>query len=190
MKSNQAFSNKLLKVLIIGGVITISAVNPFFGLLTAKVVEEELKKRKWEKLREDLYYLKRRKFIHVYRNSDGSYKIRPTNKGRCQITKYNLKNIKIEIPRKWDQCWRLVIFDIPTKKQQGRFALLAKLKELGFIMIQRSVWAYPFECKNEITVISRAFEMDRYTQYLVCHEISAGEYLCREFEKRNGFKLS
>src|SRR3989338_6282056 len=122
-KRNQAFSNKLLKALVIGGVVTIAAVNPFFGLLAAKVVEEELKKKKWKELK------------------------------------------------------------------KGRLALLAKLRELRFIMLQKSIWAHPFECQNEVTVLARAFEVDKYVQHLVCSSVSASEYLKREFEKRNNTKL-
>ena len=169
--------------------MTIAAINPFFGLLTAKIIEEELKKRKWDKLRNDLYYLKRRGFIKVDKSSDGSYRIRPTDKGKDRVKKVFLEDVSIKIPKKWDGYWRLVVFDIPAVKKQARYALLAKLKELGFIMVQRSIWAHPFECKKEIAVLSRAFGVERYIHQITCHEISAGEDLRYEFEKRNSVKL-
>src|SRR3989338_8257718 len=190
IKINQAFSNKLLKVLVVGGVITIAAVNPFFGLLAAKVIEEELRKRKWQRFRRDLYYLKRRGFIEVDQNSDGSYLVRATSAGKRQAKKYDLDDIFIQIPKKWDKQWRLVMFDIPVGKQQGRLALLSKLRQLGFIMLQKSIWAHPFECQNEVAVLARAFEVDKYVHQLTCDNISAGEYLKNEFEKRNNTKLN
>ena len=188
-KRNQAFSNKLLKVLVVGGVVTIAAVKPFFGLLAAKVIEEELKKRKWKGLRRGLYSLKRRGFIDVEQNADDSYSVRATNTGKLQAEKYALDDIFIETPKKWDKQWRMVIFDIPAEKQKGRLALLSKLRELGFIMLQKSIWAHPFECQSEVAVLARAFEVDKYVQHLVCNSVSAGEYLKREFEKRNNTKL-
>ena len=188
-KRNQAFSNKLLKALVIGGVVTIAAVNPFFGLLAAKVVEEELKKKKWKELKRGIHYLKRRGFIEIEQNTDGSYSVRSTDAGELQVEKYDLDNVFIKIPKKWDKQWRLVIFDIPAEKQKGRLALLAKLRELRFIVLQKSIWAHPFECQNEVTVLARAFEVDKYVQHLVCSSVSASEYLKREFEKRNNTKL-
>ena len=189
IKRNQAFSNKLLKVIVVGGVVTIAAINPFFGLLTAKVIEEELKKKKWKELRRGLYSLKRRGFIDVEQHAGGSYSVRATNVGKLQAEKYDLDNIFIKMPKRWDRQWRMVIFDIPAEKQKGRLALLAKLRKLGFIMLQKSIWAHPFECQDEVAVLARAFEVDKYVQHLVCSGVSAGEYLKREFEKRNNTKL-
>jgi len=189
MDSHISFPNKLLKVIIVTGVVTIVAVNPFIGLLVAKSIEEEMKKRKWGKIRKDLYYLKRRGFIEMGRNSDGSYQIRATTKGKSWSQNKALDEVSIKIPKKWDGYWRLLIFDIPTEKYKARFALLAKLKKLGFIMLQKSVWAHPFECKKEINVLVKAFGVERYVHQLACKEISAGDFLRLEFEKINNIKL-
>ena len=188
-KRKPIFSDKLLKALVASGVITIAAVNPFFGVLAAHVAREELRKRKWRRFKDDLYYLKRRGFISMARNSDGSYRVKSTVAGRQQAAKYKLDDIFIKTPKKWDKCWRLVIFDIPTTKQKARLALLAKLKGLGFIMLQKSVWVHPFECHNEIIVLAKAFGVSRHIQQLTCNKVSAGEYLQGEFEKRNNTKL-
>ena len=189
MKRSQAFSNKLLKVLVVGGVVTIAAVNPFFGLLAANVIEEELRKRKWKRFNDDLYYLKCRGLIKTYQNQDGSYRVISTNKGHRQVAKHDLENIKIKIPQKWDRYWRFVIFDIPTEKQKGRLALLSGLRRLGFIKFQKSVWAHPFECKYELAMLAKTSGMEEYVLWLVCRDTSAGNYLRNEFEERNTIKL-
>jgi len=189
MKRSQAFSNKLLKVLVVGGVVTIAAVNPFFGLLAAKVVEEELKKRKWKRFKDDLYYLKRRGLVKTYQNRDGSYQVISTAEGRRQVAKYDLEDIKIKVPQKWDKYWRFIIFDIPTEKQKGRLALLSGLRRLGFIKFQKSVWAHPFECKNEVAMLAKTSGIEEYVHWLVCRDTSPGSYLQDEFEKRNAIRL-
>jgi len=189
MKRSQAFSNKLLKVLVVGGVITIAAVNPFFGLLAAKVIEEELKKRKWRRFKDDIFYLKRRGLVKMYQNRDGSYRVISTTEGRRRVARHDLDNIIIQIPQKWDRCWRLIIFDIPTEKQKGRLALLSRFRQLGFIKLQKSVWAHPFECKNEVAIFAKAFDVEECIHWLVCRDTSACDYLQNEFEKRNTVKL-
>ena len=184
------FPNKLLKVLVVGGVITIAAINPFFGLLTAKVIEGELKKRKWKRFKDDLYYLQNRGLIKMHRNPDGSYKVQSTGNGRRSVKNMFSDNVVIKVPPKWDRQWRLVIFDIPAVKKQARYALLARLKKFGFVMLQRSVWAYPFDCQKEIWFLARMLEIENYIQCIKCSEISGGEYLKREFERINQTQLT
>lgn len=190
VKRKQAFSNKLLKALAIGGVVTIAAVNPFFGVIASYVVREELRKMKWKNFNDRLYYLKRRGFVEVDQNPGGSYLVKVTASGRRQIKKYNLDDILIKTPKKWDKQWRMIIFDIPVEKQKSRLALLSKLRELGFIMFQKSIWVHPFECRDEIFVLARAFEVDKHVEYILCKDVSAGEYLREEFEKRRNIKLA
>ena len=190
MKKGQASTNKLLKVIVVAGVIGIAAVNPFFGVLASYVARDELRKRDRKKIYNNLDYLKRRGFVRAVKNIDGSYKIIPTSRGKFHLKKYEVEDIFIQVPKKWDKKWRLAIFDIPTAKQKARLALLTKLKQLGFVMLQRSVWAHPFECRKEITVLSKTFEIDEYVQQLTCDDTTAGDYLKEEFENKNSMKLT
>ena len=70
-----------------------------------------------------------------------------------------MDDIKIKKPKKWDKQWRIVIFDIPEKFKGAREALREKLKELGFVELQKSVFAYPFECEDEINFIVEVFQI-------------------------------
>lgn len=47
--------------------------------------------------------------------------------------------------KKWDGKWRVVIFDIEEKSRKKRDLLRLKLRELGFGMIQESVWISPYD---------------------------------------------
>lgn len=47
--------------------------------------------------------------------------------------------------KKWDSLWRIVAFDIPQKKARLRDTLRKKLKELGFGMLQESIWVSPHD---------------------------------------------
>lgn len=189
INKDRPFSRILLTTLLISGAVLVAATNPYFGIKAIEAVQKELKRRKWRQLQNDLYYLRRRGYIDVESNPDGTYLVKTTKAGQEQAFKYNLDNLSIKVPKKWDRNWRLIIFDIPAHRQKARLALLAKLKELGFIMLQRSIWAHPFECKKEIAVVGKAFEVERYIHEITCHEISAGDILADEFKKRNNSKL-
>ena len=189
VQRKRAFVNNLLKALVISGLVIVASTNPLFGIRAITALQKDLKRKKWNDLKKGLHYLKYRGFIEVDQNPDGSYSVKPTKIGEQQAQKYVLDDIFIKIPKKWDKKWRVVIFDIPTEKQKGRLALLAKLRELRFIMLQKSVWVHPFECYSEVAVLAKAFEVDRHLNYLTCADVSAGDYLRDEFEKRNGLKL-
>ena len=49
-----------------------------------------------------------------------------TQKGEELLGKYELKDFKIEKPRKWDKKWRVVIFDIKEKNHERYFKVYFK----------------------------------------------------------------
>ncbi len=88
-----------------------------------------------------------------------------TDKGKKRLLEYDFENIEHKA-RKPDGKWRLSIFDIPEDKSPGRKALGAKLKELGFHPMQKSVFIHPYECKDEIDFITEMFELAPYVRFL------------------------
>ena len=52
--------------------------------------------------------------------------------------------------RKWDGKWRMVIFDIKEKFKLVRKALRDKLKQLGFGMLQKSVYISPYDFEEDM----------------------------------------
>lgn len=47
--------------------------------------------------------------------------------------------------RRWDRKWRILVFDIAEKSKKTRDSLRRKLRELGFGMLQESVWVSPYD---------------------------------------------
>ena len=89
-----------------------------------------------------------------------------TESGRKKALQYKIDEIKIKQPGSWDNLWRLTIFDIPEKKRRARDALRNKLRELGFLELQKSVFIYPFSCRDEIDFITEYFEIRPYVRYI------------------------
>ena len=73
----------------------------------------------------------------------------------------------------------------------ARCALIDKLKELGFIMIQKSVWAHPFECREELTVLGRAFNVESYMYCFMASDFDGHQNnnLKIKFERKNKVML-
>ena len=69
-----------------------------------------------------------------------------------------IDDLKIKKPKKWDKKWRLVAFDISQSKKIYREAFRGKLKDLGFISFQKSIWISPYNCKDEINLLIDFFD--------------------------------
>ena len=188
-KFKESFSYKLLKALAMGGSIVLASSNPYFGLKIGEAFKRELSRKKWGEFHKEINKLKRKKRINVSQNSDGSYNVEITNLGKNLVAKYNLDDLVVKQPDQWDGFWRFCSFDIPGVKKQARQALLSKLKELDFIMAQKSLWTHPFECREELAVIAKAFEVKPYIHFFVAHDLDKDGFFRRKFSEKSGIYL-
>lgn len=109
--------------------------------------------------------------IECKENIDGSVSMVLSERGKKRILHYRFETITIQKPPHWDGYWRIVLFDVPERLKQGRDALSQKLKQLGFYSLQKSVFIFPYECRNEIDFIVEIFKLRPYVRYLVIKEI-------------------
>ena len=86
--------------------------------------------------------------------------------GAYRLLKNTTDMLAIDTNHAWDGHWRLVCFDIPKGKDKERLYFNRRLHELGFTMIQRSMWVHPYECTNEITQITDFVNLTRYITIL------------------------
>ncbi|MFH1854992.1 MAG: hypothetical protein ABH810_01105 [bacterium] len=104
-----------------------------------------------------------------------------TEKGRTKLVNFDIDTIKIK-SSKWDGKWKFVIFDIPEKSRIARDVLRRKLKEIGFVQLQKSVWVSPYECEDEIAFIASVYEVERYVNYIVALKVDHEQYLKSKFD--------
>lgn len=68
-----------------------------------------------------------------------------------ELTSAGWEKIKRKFPlfilrnKKWDQVFRLVIYDIEEENKKIRDIFRQKIKQLGFGMVQKSVWVTPYD---------------------------------------------
>lgn len=113
--------------------------------------------------------------------SDDSFQF--TKKGKMWIEKASLKYFSKRYP-KWDKKWRLIIFDIPSELNNKRDILRRRLKYMGFIMLQRSVFAIPYPCEEELSDICAELKIGDYVDIIIADSIGS-----REEELINLFKV-
>ena len=141
-----------------------------------KSFSREWKKINKNKLRDEIRQLYQSRMIRKRENKDGSITITLTEKGKMKALTFYFENMKLN-KGNWDGKWRMVTFDIPEKKRKGRDALRNKIKELGFYELQKSVWIYPFKCKDEIDFIIEFFGLRRYVRFVVVDSIDNEPHL-------------
>ena len=125
----------------------------------------------WKEIDKNRLYRVVREFyndrlVDFKEDKDGLAKIILTKEGEKKALKFKIDEMKIKKPTKWDDEWRVVIFDIPERFKKAREALRKKLKDLGFIKLQESVFVLPYECENEINFITEIFLIRPFVRFM------------------------
>lgn len=77
--------------------------------------------------------------------------------------------------KKWDGKWRVVIFDIAEVNKFARESLRRKLKELGFGMLQESVWVTPHDIGQDMREFLESKKLGAYAFVLEVSGFLAGD---------------
>ena len=85
--------------------------------------------------------LERRGLIERMANAPDDRICRLTAQGWLHVA--GGRDPEVRWARKWDQKWRLVIFDVPMAQNATRVRLRRYLRERGFGCLQNSVWIIP-----------------------------------------------
>lgn len=106
-------------------------------------------------LRLVIHRLDKRGYIKKYKN-ENQIVIGLTEAGRDWVLKHGNDTSN------WDGIWRIVIFDIPESHKKARNALRWKLKEWGFEIWQKSVWATKKPLSDHIRKLVMDLQIDNW----------------------------
>lgn len=107
--------------------------------------------------------------------------VRLTKKGLELLGMFQSDDIQIFPQENWDGVWRIICYDVPEQKKKQREYFRGKLVEFGFKFIQKSLWVYPYECKEEIAIISQNLGIAPFVAYLNTDYLPQQERLLRQF---------
>lgn len=154
-------------VLLQAGITLSLTTRPDVFFKVIKNTSKELERIDQRTLQRAVSNLYRSKLIDYKENNDGTTTLMLNEFGKKRALRYNLDAIAIEKPKKWDGWWRVVMFDIPEKRREGRVALVQKLAQLDFYPMQKSVFIFPYECKDEIEFLIEIFDLRKYVRLLL-----------------------
>ena len=96
-----------------------------------------------------------------------------TKNGREWLNKSHIRYFKNK--GEWDKKWRVLIFDIPQELHKNRIQLRRKLKSLGFVMLQKSVFVFPYPCHEEVGDICKKLCVSDYVDIILAESIGFKE---------------
>ncbi|MDO8593554.1 MAG: hypothetical protein Q7R59_01485 [bacterium] len=118
----------------------------------------------------------------VFEKRDGKKYARITKSGRKVLAfeqeKAKLSNTK---KRRWNGRWRVIIFDIPERRRRTRDRLRIVMQEVGFVRLQDSVWVFPYDCEDFVTLLKVELKIGAALLYMVVEHIENDKHLRAHF---------
>jgi len=188
LESNKKTKNKNIQAVLLEtvktvGIISLALIAPNATKLFKDFFPSDKKRQYDHYLKSSVAKLVEKKLIAFKVNKQGSKYIVLTEKGEQILQKYQLQNFKLKKPKKWDNKWRIVIFDISEVRKNLRDQLRSTLSLIGFIMVQKSVWVYPYSCDELVSLIKANFSLGKEVLYITADSIENDSLL------RNVFSL-
>ncbi|MDD2657137.1 MAG: CRISPR-associated endonuclease Cas2 [Candidatus Pacebacteria bacterium] len=105
-----------------------------------------------------------------------------TDAGKRVLELETLKDASTRKPKRWDKRWRVVIFDIPERRRSIRVRLRRFMEEYGFVRLQDSVWVYPYDCEELISLVKAKFRIGTDVLYMIVEQLERDKHLREHFD--------
>ena len=127
-----------------------------------------------------LYNLEKGGYIKKER-VEGKQTLCLTKKGIQEILKFKMRNKYLE--KSWDKKWRLIVFDIKEITRKDRDYLRRQLKWIGFQELQKSVWVFPYEIRDDLREFIKLcrFEFQGDVRFILADKIEPDLLLRKKF---------
>ena len=165
----------ILQTIATAGVLSIALVAPNVLGVMAKLGIIPNKRQK-EYVSSSASKLVRRGLLFY----DGK-KYRLTSNGENILRRWQFVDFKLQKPKRWDGKWRVVIFDIPEKKRKVRDQIRRLFNQAGLYYLQDSVWVYPYDCEDILTLLKTDLGVGKDILYLIVEELENDKHLRKFF---------
>ncbi len=163
------------------GILSVVAVAPnVFSVIRQFEGPRKRKKNLKYSINESFARLKEKGLIEIF-EINGKKVTRITKKGEDKLDFLDKHDFKLKIPKKWDGRWRVVIFDIKESRSKTRFLLRKTLSQIGFIRLQKSVWLYPYDCEDLVSLLKADFKIGKDVLYMIVEKLENDWHLRKTF---------
>lgn len=171
----------ILGIIAVCGAITVAPIAPNILSAFGKTAKYRRYFKK-QNFKQKIDYFKRHGYLELNKDrKENIIKIKLTDLGERQLAKYTLANLKVIPQERWDGVWRIVIFDIPEKYKWARDSLRFYLKRMGFYQLQKSAFASPHPCREEVGFLGKIYGLDEEIRLIETNNISYDDDLKKYF---------
>lgn len=103
--------------------------------------------------------------------SGGMTEVRLTERGEAFAIMVMEGERKPKKSKRWDGKWRVVSYDLKKATPALRARLRELLKSFGFVLLQQSVWVYPYDCEDLIFILKRELRLGGSLLYIIADQI-------------------
>jgi DNA-binding transcriptional regulator PaaX len=171
-------NSAIISAVAISGTLVLAAVAP--NVLSALSKTRYSKQRKY-KLKSSLSRLIQAGYL-VLVEEGGKKRLRLTVKGEMYAALLGEGKLVPKKPKRWDGKWRILMFDIPERRRRTRTQVRHTLTALGFMRLQDSVWVYPYDCEDLITLLKADFKLGKDLLYVIADKVEFDTPLRAKFK--------
>ncbi len=174
----------VMAVVLAAGAVTLFAAAPgIFRLLNqmrwaGRKFESGTKRKGLDKkeaaIRKSFYYLKSKGYVELIPKGE-DFIIKVTQKGRKYQKKMAFDGLFVKSEKIWRGDWWVVLADIPQDYKSAANAFRLKIKQMGFYPLQRTVWFYPYDPRDEVDFVAAYYHIERFVTVLKASEIDPAD---------------
>ncbi len=86
------------------------------------------------------------------------------------------------LPKRWDERWRVIVFDIPESRRKVRVRLREMIEGAGFVKLQNSVWVYPYDSEELVALLKADLRIGKQLLYMIVESIESDQWLRQHFQ--------
>ncbi|MBI2474747.1 MAG: hypothetical protein HYV68_03525 [Candidatus Taylorbacteria bacterium] len=173
---------RTLLTLLLGGLALGLNRSPRRGVQIIGEMADELRGIRRANLKRTVKLLCGKGLLKEVKQLDGTISVILDEKGRSEVRRFQLQELKLKRPKKWDGYWRVVIFDVPEEFKKIRNVLRSHFKRLGLLEYQKSVFVYPFKCAEEIDQIVSVLYARKFVRQIIATSLDDEDRLIKHFD--------
>lgn len=181
LKDDHILPNVLMTLVNAAVAIGASGTRTSRGAYRAFRKFDELQKITDVQLRQTVRYAIGKKYIVITRNDHGVF-IALSKEGKKLAGEAAIRRLQPATPPRWDEKWRIAMFDIPEEFKKERDGFARDLKRIGFAKIQKSVFAFPYPCFEELEILMDFHDVRRFVRLVVAEALEYSRSLEKIFK--------
>ena len=170
IRRRDSIQKALLTTLLVGGMIMVGAA-PRINILKLLGNKKRNPYRFKHQVNDALMRLARKGLVvFIIENGRKLARITPAGQ-RVLVLEEQKTALQLQRKKRWDKRWRVVIFDIPEYRRGTRDKLRLTMRTSGFYRLQDSVWLYPYDCEDFMTLVKADLKIGNAILYMVVEKI-------------------